>query len=275
MLESNVLEYVPELNCIESDAGVKLFFPDGSLDVLDPATVSWHSDNTQVAEVMANGAIIPKSEGTVNITADYQGLKNSVAISVCKGSIVKLNLVSGGNELKHMMQHQKARNRFSLMAIATTSSGRQYDVTEDKDMVWSSNNPDNASVFGGRISTMNPGRATITASFKGVKATSDVIVDNAKVMKVSLSKKQVLINDTAGMDTVALSARMSDGSTQDISDMAEWSSDNPAVAMACEGRIDAFSEGTATITVQYENFTDTIAVQVKQSNEPKYDPVFP
>jgi len=270
--ESEVLEYVEDFSDVIYSAGVKHIINENSEDILDPASVTWHCDNTDVAEIKENGVIIPKSGGKATITAEYQGLKNSIEISVKKGSLTNLELAEKNIKL---YKDLKIQGPYNLTVLATTSSGQKYDVTMNEDLQWSSTNENVVKIINGQLIPQNVGKSDIKVSFNGLTATSKVQVKSSKIKKIKLSNKEVSIDETNGVKYVSLKAELSDDSVEDISNDATWETADENIAIAYDGRIDAVGEGITTVTVKYGDFTDKIRVIVKKNSEPSYKPVFP
>jgi len=275
VIENPILEYISEMSDKVYYAGVKQIFSDSGENILDPATVNWISKNENVAEVKENGAILPMAEGTTTIVAEYQGMQDSIEITVKKGFIDKLELSKSKVKLNHSLHKKGSQNPFSLIAIATTSSGKRYDVSSYSGIEWKSGDENTAEVTEGYIYTLKPGHVTITANFNGLTATSELDVEAPKVKTVKLKKNQVLIQDINGSEEVALNAEYDNGVVENVAKNATWESEDPNIAIVYDGIIQAVSEGKTKVKVKYEGYSETIVVKVKQAPEPPPSTVFP
>ncbi|MBH0333913.1 hypothetical protein ABH14_29995 [Brevibacillus brevis] len=209
----------------------------------------WTTQDANIATVYA-GQITAKSVGKSTITATYMGKPVVVGVTVTKK--VKalttedqtLNVRIGGTE--------------NVKLTAVYSDGTTEDVTTKAD--WSIDNPAIATVVNGAIKGLNSGSGTVTAKFGSQSTTISVNVEIAHRLEPSKNQVSLLLN---GEEKIKLKAIFPDGSvTEDVSDKAEWSSDNTAVADALKGTIKAYGAGTATITAKYGTKTATIKVDV-------------
>lgn len=253
--KSNELYYIPELDGIQYySIDVKYIYKDSSQNILRTGDVIWKSSDDNVAEVRENGTVIPKSEGTVVISAEYNGLHDSIEIKVKEAGIKKLEIVESG--------------LYQRSILAETLDGKKYDVTDNKDTHWKTSDESLATVETGniRLKDKKSGNVALTATFKGVTATIDINVINYTIVpeKIKLSKNQILIEDINGCYGVSAKAEFPDGGVKNISDIVAWESENPDVASVHDGRIYAVSEGDTTIDVSYMEFHDIIKVTVKQ-----------
>lgn len=202
--------------------------PDDALD----KTVQWSSDNPSVATVDQNGKVTAVNVGVAKITASAGVLSANCSVTcfaIPVESIVldkaSLSLAKGTTE--------------TLKATVSPS-----DAT-DKTVQWSSDNPSVVTVDqNGRVTAVNGGDATITASAGDVSASCKVNVF-IPVTSITLS----LTNLTLKVgDTELLEATVLPGDATDKNVM--WSSSYPNVATVDGGRITAIGFGQTVITAQ-------------------------
>jgi uncharacterized protein YjdB len=67
-------------------------------------------------------------------------------------------------------------------------------------------------------------------------------------------------------EAVGATATRSDGSTQDVTTLAAWSSSMPSVATVSGGLVTAVSEGQTTISASYQEHVGTLTVEVASPN---------
>lgn len=263
LVEDREIEYIEELKGIEYNCTVRVIFGNGSQDLIDGESVIWSSSDVNIAEIKSNGAIMPKSSGMVTIFAEYNGLKCDKVINISKGFIKKLDLSNNKLKLKHLLHNKESKNPYSLIAVVTTSSGANYDVTENSNVIWSSSDKNVLAIDQGRIYSLMPGSANINASFGGYNAVCRVDADNAKLEKITKQKGEIIIKGVGTSVELPITALFSDGSNDSILPIVTYETDNHKVAEACNGSIYAVGEGVANIKVTFKDYSDTIVVKVK------------
>lgn len=121
----------------------------------------------------------------------------------------------------------------------------------------------------GNYTAQAAGTATVTFSAGGktASARATVLPADVTVQSVSLSA-QTLSVQTGATGELTASAQMSDGSLQDVTRSASWTSSNPSVATVSAGTVRGTSAGTATITATYGGRTSG-ACSVRVEDEVK------
>lgn len=147
---------------------------------------------------------------------------------------------------------------------ATYSDNTTAQVSGDA--TWTSDNQKVATVVNGLVTAQGAGTANIKAVYGQQTVTIAVQVEQVKRLDVSSSEVSLLLKDT---EKVKLTATFPDGSVQDVTESAEWSSSNAAVADVLKGTITGYSAGKATITGKYGTMSATISVDVDQTNKLK------
>ncbi|UKK97263.1 Ig-like domain-containing protein [Brevibacillus brevis] len=209
----------------------------------------WTTQDANIATVYA-GQITAKSVGKSTITATYMGKPVVVGVTVTK----KVKALTTEDQTLNV----RIGSTENVKLTAVYSDGTTEDVTTKAD--WSIDNPAIATVVNGAIKGLNSGSGTVTAKFGSQTTTISVNVEIAHRLEPSKNQVSLLLN---GEEKIKLKAIFPDGSvTEDVSDKAEWSSDNTAVADALKGTIKAYGAGTATITAKYGTKTATIKVDV-------------
>ncbi|WP_429843798.1 Ig-like domain-containing protein [Brevibacillus sp. FIR094] len=209
----------------------------------------WTTQDANIASVYA-GQITAKSVGKSTITATYMGKPVVVGVNVTK----KVKALTTEDQTLNV----RIGNTENVKLTAVYSDGTTEDVTTKAD--WSIDKPSIATVVNGAIKGLISGSGTVTAKFGSQTTTISVNVEIAHRLEPNKNQVSLLVN---GEETIKLKAIFPDGSvTEDVSDKAEWSSDNTAVADALKGKIKAYGAGTATITAKYGTKTATIKVDV-------------
>lgn len=231
--------YGVRYNCKVTVLQVKLNVPKTSLDAgtsmkctLSGAKgkVTWSSSNKSVASVASNGTVSGKKAGTVKITAKNNKIKYTATIKVRS---LSLNTTS-----------------VSMETGSVYTLSIKGGLTSSDKVIWSSSNNNIASVYGGRVTGIGGGTATITANINGKKLTCKFTVKN--VMRLSAatltlqkgSTFQLKLNGTGKAPT--------------------WSSSNTGVATVNgSGVVTGVNNGTAYITANVNGNKYTCTTTVK------------
>ena len=206
----------------------------------DTDTITFTSDNTNVATVSETGAISAGyNYGTANITAKTaSGLSSTIKVNIVKpASSITLN--------KSTLEISAGKSE-KLTATISPS-----DSTDD--IVWSSDNTNIAIVDkDGNITGINKGSATITAKavYGNKAATCLVTVADSGIQIVEVTGVTLIPNETEITigKTYKLKANiLPENATNKL---LTWTSSNENVATVSDGVVTAKALGTATITVK-------------------------
>lgn len=135
-------------------------------DTTDDKTVAWTSSNPEIATVDDSGKVTAISAGDATITA-----KVGTHTATCNVTVVVLI---------HNIAIENLPEKMTKGDIAQpTVSIDPPDTTEDKTAIWSSSNPDVATVDStGKVTAVNPGDVTITVKIGEHNAQQDLHVRN-------------------------------------------------------------------------------------------------
>jgi len=230
---------------------LRAIYPDGSDNPDVAAKAEWSSDNPAVADAL-KGVITAYGAGTATITAKYGTKTATIAVDV--DTTQKLE-ASPQNIFLHV---GAASDPISLTATYANSSGTPVGVADKAE--WSTSNESVAYYSQGKIHAVSSGEAVITARYgnKSVQIRVDVEVPRSlDIVPAYLTMK------SGTTESVKVNASFAGAvAAEDITDKAEWSSDNEDTVFAQKGTISAYKSGTATITASYGGKTATLVVDV-------------
>ncbi|MCI2255596.1 S8 family serine peptidase [Domibacillus sp. PGB-M46] len=159
----------------------------------------------------------------------------------------------------------------SVIASATYKNGEVQNITNEAE--WSSANPAVATVEDGRVELKGYGSTAITVTYEDQSAVVMVDVPAPEPEPnpvVKLEAAQTILTGQPGDSVeVTVSATYKNGEVQNVTNRAEWSSANSAVATVQDGRVELKGYGSTTITVTYEGQSTMIVVN---SPEPQPEP---
>ena len=205
-------------------------------------TVTWTSNNKNVATVSENGLVEAITEGSAIITCtaiDGSGVKATCTVTVKKKPVPVSQIILN----KTTLTLEKSKD-YQLTATI------KPDNATNKGVTWTTDNAQVADVTNtGLITALAEGSATITCTAidgSGVKATCIVTVTPRQVLvtDISLNKTEITLYES---EKEQITATLSpDNATVKT---VTWTSNNKNVATVSEnGLVEAITEGSAIIT---------------------------
>jgi trimeric autotransporter adhesin len=141
---------------------------DASGNILTGRAVSWTTSNPSVATVSSSGLVAGVALGTVQITAESEGVLGFVTVSVQPRPVATVALSPSPGSLKVGSQLQ-------LNLDLRDSNGNQLS-TAGRTVTWDSSNKPVATVQDGVVTGVSTGNATITVTVDGKPASAVVSV---------------------------------------------------------------------------------------------------
>jgi hypothetical protein len=243
-------------------------FSDGTTQDIS-SLVTWTTENSSVVNINSSGATTEVGPGSTVISASLQGKKGSTNTTVTSITVSYIT-VAGLSSLA-------AGTSTSYQAIATYSNGTVADVTSQ--CIWNVDNTANATVSNtsgskGLLSSLVMGSVNVQATYLNITGAKDVSVTAATVNSLTITPTVSIIKGTTYQYTAT--ATYSDGTTQNVSNSAIWSSSDSAVvgiatSVTNGGYAQGLSTGNAVITANFggksatSNFTVNAATLVSIS----------
>jgi len=227
-----------------------------SQDVTDLA--SWVVSDVVVATVSSEGVVNGTAMGSVTITGQYQGINRSVPVTISAATVSSVQVTPGVTTLAKGTAQ-------TFIATAVLSDGSNQDVSNA--VTWQSSNSNAVTINGlGVASADDFGNAIITAIYQGATSNNaQVTVSEATVSSIQVTPGVSTLAKGTEQKFVA-TAVLSDGTSQDVSDLVTWqSSDSDVVTINSSGLANADQLGSAMITGQYQGVTSN-GVSVTVSN---------
>ena len=225
-------------------------------------SVTWSSDNDEIATVDDKGLVTAVATGTTTITAttnDGSGLtaECQVTVTPLKATGIKLD------------KTEVSLERDATVQLAATVTP---DNADDRTVIWSSNDNGIARVDdSGRVTAISVGTTTITAKTydgSGLTASCTVTVTPKLVQSITMDDEALTLE--RGDDT-RLTVTVTPQDADDTS--VTWSSNNPGIAsVEGNGRVTAIEVGTAVITATTNDGSGlsarcTVTVTPKEVND--------
>ena len=213
--------------------------------------VTYTSSNEAVATVSAKGVITAVKGGTATITVKS---KEGNKTAKCKVTV---------NEPVTGVTLSKTEDTLFVGAKLTLKATVAPEDAYNKAVKWYTSDKTVATVDGGKVTAVAPGKATITVKTTdgSFKATCTVTVLR-KAEKVELSESAITINKGATF-TLVEKVLPEDSHNKNVT----WKSSDEKIAVVNNGTVSGIERGEAVITVTTEDGSFTAECKVKV-NEP-------
>lgn len=223
------------------------------------ASVIWTSSTPAAAAINAQGLASSIATGTTTITASFGSITGSTGLTVSTAHLVSIAItpanprINVGTSLKFT-----ASGTFSDGSVAANLSG----------VSWKSSKPNIASVRSSGIAHgKKGGSVTITASASGVSGTTTLTVGTGTLSSIAVTPA----TPTASAGTTqqfAATGTFSDGSTQDVTLNAHWSSSSASIATVANapslaGLAHCIAAGSSNIGANSGGITNSTVLTVQ------------
>ena len=141
---------------------------DASGNILSGRPISWNTSNSSIATVSSSGMVTGVALGSVQITAESEGVASATSISVQPRPVATVGLGPNPGSLKVGTQLQMALD-------LRDASGNQL-TTVGRSVTWDSSNKPVATVLDGVVTGVSPGSATISVTVDGKSASAIVTI---------------------------------------------------------------------------------------------------
>jgi phospholipase C len=229
-------------------------YSDGSTMDLT-SSVSWVSGDLTIATVDAQGLATAVAVGSTTITASMNGVSGTTAANVTSASPISIAVTPAVATVSPGSSEQ-------FTATATFNDGSIQDVTQVAQ--WSSSITSVASFSGsqGIATGTASGTTAITAAFGGASGSTTLTVSSASLVSIAVTPGSVSVAPGITQQLVA-TGTFSDGTTQDLTARANWSSSATGAAIVTSpGVLTAIESGTANVTASSGSVTGTAVANV-------------
>ncbi len=131
-----------------------------------------------------------------------------------------------------------------LVATARFADGSTANVSARA--VWVSSAPTVVSVAAGTVTGVAPGNAIVSATLENVTGSSSITVPTATVVSLDVTPSTAAVGIQGNVAFRAV-VTLSDASTQDVTETADWSSSDPSIATVSGGVAVGLRPGTVTL----------------------------
>jgi trimeric autotransporter adhesin len=217
-------------------------YADGStLDLTKSAT--WSSSVPSVATVNASGLTTSASTGQTPITASAAGILGSSTLTVTPAALVSIAIAPP-------MQTIPLGTTEQFAATGVFTDGSTQNITGS--VQWNSSNGSIATISNtagspGLATGLATGSSNIYAISGSISASTTLTVSRAALVSITVNPPNPVIAQGTAQQFAA-TGMFTDGSIQDLTTAATWSSENAAVATVSASAV-ATSRSTGTATI--------------------------
>ncbi|MBE5965283.1 MAG: Ig domain-containing protein, partial [Lachnospira sp.] len=215
----------------------------------DNRTVIWTTSNSSIATV-SNGKVVAVAPGTVTITA------------TCGSNTATCEL----NVKQPLISIELDKNSLTMDIGDSNTLNVTYNpsnTTDNKDVMWSSNNESVAIVVNGKVTAIGAGTATITALCGNQKYICTVKVNTPEI---DISISETNINLEIG-NSKKIEITYNSGSLPENKTICFKSSNSSVATVSESGVITAVSSGTVTIIVETNDGEQLASCEVTVQND--------
>ena len=227
--------------------------------------VTWSSDHEAIATVDQNGTVTARRGGQATITVTTADGRKTATCTVR----VKIQI----GEPVQSVGLNKTELALEVGKTGTLEAKVEPSDATNKNVTWSSSNPEFATVANGTVTAVSAGEAIITVTTEdGAKTATCKVTVNAPqtvpVTGVTLDKAELTL-EKGSTGTLKATVEPQNATNNTVT----WSSSNEEVATVDQhGTVTAVRAGTATITVTTEDGAKTATCKVTV-NAPQTVPV--
>jgi len=232
-------------------------FSDSSTQVINRDS-NWTSDNPAVATVGPGGTATGVAAGTANISATFNGVTGSATLNVSSATLTSITVTPATAVLA-------PASSLAYTATGTYSDGSKQVVTSV--VSWTSSAPDVVSISGsGQATGQSAGTALITAQLAALSGTANVVVEGSPLTMLQVTPASATVAQQTGVQFSVL-GEFADGSAQDLTNSATWTSSSPSVATVSnvagtKGMASGITPGTSTIAALFGGEVGTASLTV-------------
>ncbi len=234
-------------------------YSDGSTQNLT-STVTWTTSPAALATVGAGGVLTTQASGAVSVTASMGAVSGSVSLTIAP-KLVSIAVTPATRTIAATTKQQ-------FIATGTYSDNTTQPLTGS--VTWSSSNAAVATISAasptqGLATGVAAGTTTITATSGTISGTATLTVTSASATSLAITGPTTMALYVSQQFTVT--ATFSDGSTQDVTNVATWGSGSSSIAtVTVSGLVTAKSIGTTSITVAFESVNASSPLTVDASD---------
>lgn len=222
-------------------------------DATDP-TVTWSSDNEEVATVDANGVVTAHKAGSAIITATAGEKTATCPVTVHNSISFRFYLTPVDAEINY------GETVTYVAHLITTTNGEAVETDVTSEATWDSSDKNVATIAAGTATAVGGGETTISATFdpgggalttEVVLTVKDIVTYALKISPTTDDQPVVIIGKTQPFTLTLVTTTNDKAAESDITTSADWSISGDA-AILTNNTATGVKEGKVTITGSFK-----------------------
>lgn len=218
------------------------------------ASVVWQTSLSTIATISTNGIVTGVGQGVAQLSAIYQGVTGSTAVTVGQPALLSITVSPNSSSLPVGESEQ-------LTATGNFSDGTTQNLTQSA--AWSSSAPAMANVNAqGVVTGVTAGVAQVYAAYQGITGSGSLTIGQAALLSITVSPNSSSL-PVGEAEQFSAIGNFSDGTTQNLTQAATWSSSKPTIASVnSSGSVATKAVGTDTISATAAYVTGSASLTV-------------
>ena len=220
--------------------------------------VAWSSSVNGIASIDTTGLATAHLPGMTQIQATLSGQTGSATLTVNPATLTSIAVTPATATVANGTSQQ-------YKAVGSFNDGSTQDMTSN--VTWSSSNTAEATInSAGLASTLSTGTVTISAQSGGQTGTATLTISSATPTSLQITPSSISNLPAGDVQQLTTTATFTDGSSQNVTSSAAYSTSDPAVATVNQsGLLSAVGPGSATITATLGGATATLPVTISSA----------
>jgi trimeric autotransporter adhesin len=216
------------------------------------AVATWGSNQSTIAGVGSPGNVSGIAQGVALVSASFQSVTASAAVDVGPPALVSITVSPNPSSLPLGESEQ-------LSASGKYSDGSVQNLTQS--VTWVSSGSNVTVSATGSVVAKVLGAATIGATSSSITGSANLTVTSPVVTGVNVVPAVLSVSLDTSHPLQAI-ASFSDGTTQNVTATATWSSTQSAIATVTRGSVAGVGRGNTQVSATYQGQTGSSAVTV-------------
>ena len=215
--------------------------------------VTWKTSDASIASISASGLLTALKAGSVSVTATMGTVTGNASVTVGQAVLTSVSVTGPSSLGLGATQQFTAQGTYSDKTTQTLSS----------QVSWHTSDSTVATITAaGLLTAQKIGSVTVTATVGGLVGNLPITVTSPVAASIHISPSPISM--AAGNSTqLTANAVYTDGSIQDVTSQATWSSSaSTVVSVDAAGLAKAVSQGSATITATVGSLSGTVNATV-------------
>ncbi len=221
-------------------------------------TTTWTSSNPAIATVTNTGLVTGVAPGEVNLIATTSGINGTAPLTVTTATLSSVSVTPANATVARGTTQQ-------FRFVGSFSDSTTQDLTSAA--AWSTSPAGLASVNNlGLATANNVGVVNVTGTFNGQSASGVLTITAATLQNISVFPAAPSVARGFSVQAGA-NATFSDGTVQNITNTAAWSSSDTTIAnVSAAGNVSANNVGVANITATQGAVSSSTTITVSQAS---------